>query len=88
MHQLLRNTVHSVHRWWKKSFAFIPRGFEFIKQRKMRNTLLRKWFPLNVMILAVVRAVAVRAFASAVFFCVWLDAVQVPGGQERFSYGK
>ena len=36
-------------------------------------------------VLAVVCTVAVRSFASAVLICVWLDAVQVTGGQEKFS---
>jgi len=40
------------------------------------------------MVLAVVGTVVVQSFASAVLICLWLDAVQVPGGQEKFSDGK
>jgi hypothetical protein len=40
------------------------------------------------MVLAVEGTVAVRLFASALLICIWLDAVQVPGGQEKFSDGK
>jgi hypothetical protein len=71
-----------------EDFFFCARGFEAIKQRKMRNPLLSKWCSRNVMVLAVVDTEAVRSFASATLICVWLDEVQVPGGQEKFSDGK
>ena len=40
------------------------------------------------MVGAVVGTVAVQSFASAVLISVCLDAVQVPGGEEKFSDGK